>query len=585
MSMNRESQFPMVDWSHPQEATAYLRVFFTNSARYSDQMKVIGDMLEAIQHSPPKALKPMDGDLFVEDGKGGINEMRLVLLSGVVRMAYEGQEYNTPVEIYFPTDYPKSPPLVYVRPTKDMIINNPNPYVDSNGLVFNLDILREWRRNHQSKGITTSNLIDALSAAFTENPPLGHKPVFAKAILPPSGHFSQLGVGVGVGVGVGHTNTQTYTYTGQQPADTLTPTLTPNSSAYGSVIPTHNVQRRPSNEVINVNNINIQRRPSSESLGPGGAAAGGGLGLPPPPPNCVPPSLRRRQSDPNFRTELLIKLKPKLLDACRKAISEISVKYHEEMTRKGQLEQRLAELKDAERKLVSQSQVRDQLILGIKEVDSKQVLLDDEIVKASSLLDRAALADTAKSGAASTGFDADVYTHVNSNSNPNPDVLKPFDAVSAQALGLEAEMNALDESITILTQKLNNNPGAMALNSFCKKISDLSTQLFKKKLFLKKLVSAMHNKQMGRGNATATATASHPNQGFSNQSFSNQGVSGNSYTSNLSRIPGGGGGGGGTERIAISNHDADSYIASQQRFSGGAGDAMYTSGLGQRRAI
>ena len=90
-----------MNYRTPQEATAALSYFFTSSAPYNDQMKVVGDMLEAIEHLPPKALKPMNGDLFVEDGNGNLNEMKLVLLQGVVPMTFGGTTYHTPVEIYF----------------------------------------------------------------------------------------------------------------------------------------------------------------------------------------------------------------------------------------------------------------------------------------------------------------------------------------------------------------------------------------------------------------------------------------------------------------------------------------------------
>ncbi|CAN0260751.1 unnamed protein product [Lampetra planeri] len=53
-----------------------------------------------------------------------------------------GFEYNMPVRLWLPESFPYSPPLAFVQPTQDMILN-PGHHVDSRGRVY-LPYLQHW---------------------------------------------------------------------------------------------------------------------------------------------------------------------------------------------------------------------------------------------------------------------------------------------------------------------------------------------------------------------------------------------------------------------------------------------------------
>ena len=53
-----------------------------------------------------------------------------------------GSQYNIPICIWLLDNHPLSSPMVYVKPTQDMLIK-PSRHVDQNGKVY-LPYLHEW---------------------------------------------------------------------------------------------------------------------------------------------------------------------------------------------------------------------------------------------------------------------------------------------------------------------------------------------------------------------------------------------------------------------------------------------------------
>ncbi|KAK9698306.1 hypothetical protein RND81_08G095000 [Saponaria officinalis] len=82
-------------------------------------------------------------------------------------MIYQNVTYNIPIIIWLMELYPRHPPLVFVNPTRDMIIKRPHSNVTPSGLV-NAPYLQNWV-------YPSSNLVDLaadLGVCFARDPPL-----------------------------------------------------------------------------------------------------------------------------------------------------------------------------------------------------------------------------------------------------------------------------------------------------------------------------------------------------------------------------------------------------------------------------
>lgn len=102
------------------------------------------------------------------DGKA----CNLLQVDGTIPMYYLEVLYNIPVTFWLLEDYPKKPPRVFVKPTRDMIIKRPHRHVDPSGLV-SLPYLHSWM-------YPRSNLVElvrSLSLVFGQDPPLYSTPV------------------------------------------------------------------------------------------------------------------------------------------------------------------------------------------------------------------------------------------------------------------------------------------------------------------------------------------------------------------------------------------------------------------------
>ncbi|MCO5608964.1 hypothetical protein L7F22_063182 [Adiantum nelumboides] len=111
------------------------------------------------------------------DGKA----CNLLQVDGTIPMYYLEVMYNIPVTFWLLEDYPKRAPLVFVTPTRDMIIKRPHRYVDPSGLV-SVPYLQNWV-------YPRSNLVElvrSLSLAFGQDPPLYSKPAY-QSMNPPHG--------------------------------------------------------------------------------------------------------------------------------------------------------------------------------------------------------------------------------------------------------------------------------------------------------------------------------------------------------------------------------------------------------------
>jgi ESCRT-I complex subunit TSG101 len=92
----------------------------------------------------------------------------LLQADGTIPITHAGAFYNLPVVLWLPEPYPRSPPLVFLTPTSDMLIKPNHPLVVPSGLVAGAPYLRSWV-------FPSSNLLDlvrSLSHLFGLDPPL-----------------------------------------------------------------------------------------------------------------------------------------------------------------------------------------------------------------------------------------------------------------------------------------------------------------------------------------------------------------------------------------------------------------------------
>ena len=94
----------------------------------------------------------------------------MIALDGTIPINYRRAYYHIPVCIYLRKDHPETPPICYVRPTSQMTIKE-SKNVDSQGKVF-VPYLSNW---HSSRS-DLSSLIQVMSMAFSETPPVYKKP-------------------------------------------------------------------------------------------------------------------------------------------------------------------------------------------------------------------------------------------------------------------------------------------------------------------------------------------------------------------------------------------------------------------------
>jgi hypothetical protein len=81
----------------------------------------------------------------------------LLCLHGTVPILYSSARYNVPVNVWFPLDYPKSPPMVYVVPTSGMMVRKGRGVaLDGKVEEEQGSYLAGWRRKPEVSFISSS---------------------------------------------------------------------------------------------------------------------------------------------------------------------------------------------------------------------------------------------------------------------------------------------------------------------------------------------------------------------------------------------------------------------------------------------
>jgi len=95
------------------------------------------------------------------------NELLLIALMGTIPMVYRGATYNTPINIFLPSEYPEKAPYVYVRPNAKMTVKLDHPNVTRNG-----ECMHSYFRFWNSSFNTLVGALKMLSDDFSKIPPL-----------------------------------------------------------------------------------------------------------------------------------------------------------------------------------------------------------------------------------------------------------------------------------------------------------------------------------------------------------------------------------------------------------------------------
>ncbi|CAK9140092.1 unnamed protein product [Ilex paraguariensis] len=130
---------------------------------YSEDVKwLIRQHLVSVSDAYP-SIQPKTAVFTHNDGR----TVNLLQADGTVPMIFQDVTYNIPIIIWLMESYPRHPPLVFVNPTRDMIIKRPHSFVNPSGVV-SIQYLQSWV-------YPSSNLVDLarnLSHFFGRDPPL-----------------------------------------------------------------------------------------------------------------------------------------------------------------------------------------------------------------------------------------------------------------------------------------------------------------------------------------------------------------------------------------------------------------------------
>lgn len=95
---------------------------------------------------------------------------KLLSLYGTLEINYKNNNYNIPICIWLPVNYPLSAPLIYVKPTPNMLIRT-SKYVDSLGKVYHPQ-LAYWKQDS-----SLLVFLRVLQQIFSLEPPVYSRPV------------------------------------------------------------------------------------------------------------------------------------------------------------------------------------------------------------------------------------------------------------------------------------------------------------------------------------------------------------------------------------------------------------------------
>ncbi|ORX95813.1 UEV-domain-containing protein [Basidiobolus meristosporus CBS 931.73] len=136
-------------------------------ASYAQQDRVSRDVEATLRNFP--TLAPKMDRYTTDDGHTQI----MLCLHGTVPISFRSSTYHIPVAIWFPVNYPLSPPISFVTPTSQMLVR-PSKFVDVSGKIYH-PYLAYWDTRNEKKS-TTTELVAIMQQIFSIEPPVYQKP-------------------------------------------------------------------------------------------------------------------------------------------------------------------------------------------------------------------------------------------------------------------------------------------------------------------------------------------------------------------------------------------------------------------------
>ncbi|KAK4535310.1 hypothetical protein CDCA_CDCA04G1335 [Cyanidium caldarium] len=158
---------PLVTPSRGVTVRQYVASLLENTRGYDSRcrQRIVQDVEHVHRQCP--SMVPHVGELTFPNGE----QHRLLGLRGTLPIAYRGVQYNVPLDVWIPHEYPKSPPIVYVTPTRHMFIRPNHRNVDLSGLVY-LPSLSNW----SARSDNLPFLLADMSSVFSTDPPVYARP-------------------------------------------------------------------------------------------------------------------------------------------------------------------------------------------------------------------------------------------------------------------------------------------------------------------------------------------------------------------------------------------------------------------------
>ena len=95
------------------------------------------------------------------------SQQKLLKLQGTIPIQYRTKQYNMPIVLWIPPNFPNSCPICYVTPVRGMVIKQKHMHCDSQGLIYH-PYLHYWKAGDS----TLVELIGLLCSIFGKDPPL-----------------------------------------------------------------------------------------------------------------------------------------------------------------------------------------------------------------------------------------------------------------------------------------------------------------------------------------------------------------------------------------------------------------------------
>ncbi|KAL5048619.1 hypothetical protein BDW71DRAFT_177131 [Aspergillus fruticulosus] len=95
----------------------------------------------------------------------------LLQLSGTLPVTFRGKVYKFPIALWLPNTYPRDPPIVYVKPTQDMVVRV-GQHVTLEGRVYH-HYLAHWAGAWERSSLL--DLLSILQDVFAKEPPVKYK--------------------------------------------------------------------------------------------------------------------------------------------------------------------------------------------------------------------------------------------------------------------------------------------------------------------------------------------------------------------------------------------------------------------------